>query len=508
MSTKKVHPLLRAAQDQNAVVENYSKTRARFNNPQQQNASKPITDSHGFYVGNNGNLTERVAGLDKLFYTLVQGIVEDPDFAVRKDPQIYDRMMRDPQIFYCLMVRKAAVSSLSWTIAPKSALAHDEKAVKIAQDCERRIRQIPRFSELLDNMMDALLPGMSLNELVWKVGPKGAYLVKQHFPVSKDRIKFDKDGDIRLLSPNAPTTGRAVPPYKFIHHVYNTTDGSWARPETAGYAFYGRGLADTPLYHYFHFKMIALKFYMKEMERFGMPFKVLYTGPQNAALSEKIYDIMLALKNDAVVTIPGKKGDVNVDVAKLPPSKNLFSTFIEYVDGLTTKAILGQELMTEVPATGSYAAASVHRTVFGLLNTKDKMQIADSLDRSLIRYDAQLNTPEIPEEYIPEFQFKKSALEQSGEFLKTVQMALELGLAVSEAQVREYTGLREPADNERTVSPQQNGIPELQDMQNNGEMQKAGNMEGGEGAEKMRKTQKGVQNGRTNEAEDIRNAVP
>ena len=87
MSTKKVHPLLRAAQDQNAVVENYSKTRARFNNPQQQNASKPVTDSHGFYVGNNGNLTERVAGLDKLFYTLVQGIVEDPDFLARLDSQ-------------------------------------------------------------------------------------------------------------------------------------------------------------------------------------------------------------------------------------------------------------------------------------------------------------------------------------------------------------------------------------------------------------------------------------
>lgn len=444
--------------DHNQVLQNYEQIRARYRSRAEgtnDSISPPLTDSHGFYLNRGNQLGERTAGLDKLFYTLINGIVEDPDFAVRKDSAIYERMMRDPQIYYCLMVRKAAVSSVPWTIKPKAALAQDPMAKRIALACEQRMQQIPRFSELIDNMMDALLPGMSLNEIVWKLSSKGSYVIKDHFPINKDRIKFDKDGGLYLLSPQDPTYGKKVPPYKFIRHTFNTTDGSWRRPETVGYAFYGKGLADTPLYHYFHFKMIALKYFMKELERYGMPFKILYTGPQNTALAEKLHTIMLALKNDAVVNIPGKKGDVNVDVAKVASSRNVFGTFIDYVDRLITKTILGQELMTEMPTTGSYAAAQVHQSVFGLINTRDKMQLKDSVTRSLIAYDAQLNTPSLADEYIPEFGFKKSSIEDTASFLQTVLLATKLGIAISEDQVREFTGLRAPAEGEAVVTPPQ-----------------------------------------------------
>ncbi len=171
--------------------------------------------------------------------------------------------------------------------------------------------------------------------------------------------------------------------------------------------------------------------------------------------------IMLALKNDAVVSIPGKKGDVNVDIAKVASSKNVFGTFIDYVDRLITKTVLGQELMTEMPGIGSYAAAQVHQSVFGLINTRDKTQIKDSMNRSLITYDAQLNTPSLAEEYIPEFGFKKSSIEDTAGFLQTVLLATKLGIAVSEDQVREFTGLRAPAEGEAVVTP-------LQDMNEEG----------------------------------------
>ncbi len=438
----------------NAVLENYHQIRTRYKSLAEGSGgliSSPITDRHGFFLNRENSLTERTAGLDKLFHTLIHGIVEDPDFAVRKDAAVYERMMRDPQIFYCLMVRKAAISSLPWIIKPKPALAQDPTAKRIALACERRMQQIPRFSELLDNVMDALLPGMSLNEVTWKLSSKSEYIVKEHYPVNKDRIKFDKNGALYLLSPQNPTYGKRVPPYKFIRHTFNTTDGSWKKPETAGYAFYGRGLADTPLYHYFHFKMIALKHFMKELERYGMPFKIFYTGPQNTELANKLHEIMLALKNDAVVSIPGKKGDTNVDIAKVASSRNVFGTFIDYVDRLITKTILGQELMTEMPSTGSYAAAQVHQSVFGLINTRDRMQVKDTLNRSLLTYDAQLNTPTLADEYIPEFGFKKSSIEDTAMFMQTVLMAGRLGLEVSEEQVREYTGLRAPAEGEKAI---------------------------------------------------------
>jgi len=452
----------------NPLVENYQAIRAKYRSGVGEGGGfanrAPITDRHGFMLNRGGSLGERFAGLDKLFYTLIQGVVEDPDYAVKKDSKIYERMLRDPQIYYCLMVRKAAVSSLPWIIKPKMTMSQDASAKQFAKSAEERIKQIPRFSELVDNMMDSILPGLSVNELIWKVGSKGHYIVDNHFPVNKDRVKFNKKGDLYLLSPNSPTAGMKVPPYKFICHTFNTTDGSWVKPETAGYAFYGRGLADTPLYHYFHFKMMALKYFLKSLERYGMPFKIIYTGAQNTALADKMSEIMLALKNDAVVSVPGKKGDVNVEIDHAKSAKeNMFLNFIEYVDKLITKSILGQELMTEMPGVGSYAAASIHKSVFALLNARDRDKIKDVLNRTLLTYDAQLNTPNLAEEYRPVFDFRRSPVEETDTFLNTVKMAMELGLATSEAQVREYTGLREPMPGEKVLQrPEPPTVPNVE----------------------------------------------
>jgi len=446
------------------VTEAYSNIRAAYKARAEGGPAMPrtpLTSRHGFFLSQPGNfLTERFASLDKLFYTLIMGIVEDPDFAVRKDSKIYEKMLRDPQIYYCLYVRKAALNSLPWTMKPAESMEQDKMAQTIAKKTEIRLRRIPRFSELLDNVQDALLPGISINELVWKLGTQGEYVVKDHFPVNKDRVKFDKDGRLYLLSQQTPPIGTLCPPYKFSKHLFNVRDDSWRAPETAGYTYYGRGLADSPLYHYFYFKMLALKFLMKELERYGIPAKILYTGPQNSALVEKLSDIMTALRNDSVVMIPGKYGDVRVDVVKTTRSGNMFILFINYVDSLITKTILGQELMTEMPGVGSYAAAAVHKSVFGIINEQDRTLVRDTLNRTLVRYDMQLNTPNIKEEYYPIFDFKKSPIEDTTMFLETVKTTVGLGIAVSQRQVREYTGLREPMEGEEIVQLPQPEIDE------------------------------------------------
>jgi phage gp29-like protein len=440
------------------VLQKYEQIRSRYKDSELGTftPSTPIvSDRHGFFVGGGDSLGERFAGFDKLFLYLVRGIVDNPDYAIRKDPEIYDKMLRDPQIFYCLFVRKVATSSLPWVVRPPAGMEQDDDAIAVAKEVEQRIKKLPRFPVLLDNIMDAVLTGLSVNELCWNI-VGGKYLVHSHFPVNKDRIKFYRDGSLRLLSRAAPVWGEPLPQYKFIQHTYNVTDGSWSKPETAGYAFFGRGLADTPLYHYFHFKMMALKFLMKDLEHYGMPFKIIYTGPQNAALAEKLHSIMSALRNDSVVSIPGKKGDVNVDIAQASRSmgSNVFMLFLEYVDKLITRAILGQDLMTEMPSgAGSYAMASVHRGVFDKINEKDRTLVEDTLSRTLIKFDLQLNNPGVPEEYHPQFAFKHPVVEDAAAFLQVVQAATGMGITVSESQVREFTDLKEPLPNERVIGP-------------------------------------------------------
>jgi len=107
--------------------------------------------------------------------------------------------------------------------------------------------------------------------------------------------------------------------------------------------------------------------------------------------------------------------------------------------------------MTEMPGVGSYAAAAVHKSVFGIINEQDRMLVRDTLNRTLIRYDMQLNAPNIKEEYYPVFDFKKSPIEDTTMFLSTVETVVRLGITVSARQVREYTGLREPMEGEELV---------------------------------------------------------
>ncbi len=450
INVAKLSPLLTEENSQ-PIVEAYHQIRSKYLMQSSLGYSAPaapLTDSHGFFQQAEAQaLTERHGGFDKLFYTLIRDIVEDPDYALKKDPKVYKRMLRDPQIYYCLMVRKAATKGLPWTVVPPEEFAKDKIALKLAKQAENRIRRIPRFRELLDNILEAMLPGLSVNELVWRYDKEAnEYIVDKHFPMEKDRFVFDRDGNLRLKQPMATFAGKRVPNYKFVTHTFNMSDGAWAFPEEAGYVYFGKGLADTPLYHYFYFKITALRFLLKGLERYGHPFKVFYTGAQNQALTTRLHEIMTALANDSVVSIPGKKGETNVDIAKGNPASRIFMTFVEYIDRLITRAILGQELMTEVPVTGARAAAQIHQSVFASIVETDKDLLQDTLNSSLLQYDAILNTPNIPERLRPVFRFKKGTLADAAQFLTAVQSAISLGITISEAQVRELTGFRKPVD--------------------------------------------------------------
>ena len=439
----------------NALTQ-YEDIRARANRSDGPQTFSPtlFPSEHGFgRLGMAGQLGQRWTGIDKFFYTLVMGVVDDPDFALKKDPRIYDRMLRDPQIYYCLQVRKAAVIGLEWQAAPAVGMEDDPTAKKTAEECTIRLQKIPRFNELLDNILDATLAGLSVNELCWSVDEEGHYHVSRHFPVNKDRVKFDPEGRVRLLCPANAIAGIEVPQYKFISHVYNTTDGSWTKPEDFGYSFFGRGLADTPLYHYFYFKIQCLQYLLKSLERYGNPFILLFTPSQNELFARKLSSVMQALRNDSVVSIPGKKGEVDVEVVRAMAGQNVFLLFLEYVDRLFTRAILGQELMTEMPGQGSYAAAQVHESVFARLVAYDRSLVEDTLTGTLVTYDMQLNAPTLKKKYYPRFTFKVSDVSSAGAFLEIAQKAVDLGLPVPVAQIRQLTGLAAPNVGELAVTP-------------------------------------------------------
>jgi phage gp29-like protein len=104
--------------------------------------------------------------------------------------------------------------------------------------------------------------------------------------------------------------------------------------------------------------------------------------------------------------------------------------------------------MTEMPSVGSYAAAQVHQSVFAKISETDADLLEGTLNNTLMKADAALNSPTAPEELLPVFQFKSGAVVDIASFLSSVRAAIELGMDVSESQVRELTGLRPPGPTE------------------------------------------------------------
>jgi phage gp29-like protein len=400
------------------------------------------------------SLMTRQAGLDKLFAFMADHIVPDPDIVLRRDPKLYERISRDPQVHSVFNVRKLATATLDWELVP--ADEHEPVAVALADECEQRLRQFPKFYEFLDNILEGVLRGLSLQELVWHFDHEtGAFLVRGSFPVNKDRVVITDMGDLRLKTPQNSYHGVPLKPYKYVPYVYDIEDASYADPMTTTRLYHGRGIADR-LYYILYFKNNVLRFLLRALERNVSPQKILYVPPNDTTLQNKLMSILKALENDSTVVIPldksqqGTQGIVDNAAGRSGVvASQVFQRFIEeYCDRMITKVIVGQTLTTDVPSVGSYSLGRVHEATFNKIVRRDSTSVADTLSSTLVAFDMQINRPGVPKSLWPKFKFHFSDIVDIQMFLGAAQQLIQMGLSVSERQIREITGIKAPDPSE------------------------------------------------------------
>src|SRR3990167_8579408 len=74
---------------------------------------------------------------------LSQNRLYDPSIALRSDPDIYDKVLRDPVIAHAIRFRKFLVAGSNWSIEPAS---EDEDDKKLGAIVEKLIRKAAGFS--------------------------------------------------------------------------------------------------------------------------------------------------------------------------------------------------------------------------------------------------------------------------------------------------------------------------------------------------------------------------
>ena len=222
---------------------------------------------------------------------------------------------KDPHYAAVLGTRKRAVSGLPVVVEAASEEEHDEQLA----DVVRELVKAPEFSDMLDDLLDAIGKGFSVAEPIWQL------IGGQFWPTRYEHrdprwFQFDKVTGQRLQLRSEGGDGLEIPPGKLIVHKPRLKSGL---PIRGGVA---RLVAVS-----FMCKAFGLKDWMRFAELYGMPLRIGRYGP--GAKSDDIAVLRRAvaqLAADAAAVMPEGMKIEFVEIANAAGGAELFERMAEF----------------------------------------------------------------------------------------------------------------------------------------------------------------------------------
>ena len=299
--------------------------------------------------------------------------------------------MEEKDLHYAaqLGTRKRAVVRLPTDVDAASDSAQD---VKIAE-AVRELTVGDEFRSLLEEQLDALGKGYSVNEICWNRSGK-LWTPEQYKWRDPRFFQFDivTRARIRVRDIKDPAFGVPLSPYKFIVHYPRLKCGIPLRG----------GLARLVAWSYL-FKNFTIKDWVAFVEVFGMPLR-LGRYDANTVTDKDLSVLKSAVANigsDAAAVLPKSMEIEFQEAAKATGGERLYEGLAIYLDKQVSKAILGQTMTADDGS--SQSQAKVHDEVRGDIRDADAMQLADTINRDLVRAFVDLNFG--PQEKYPKFKF-------------------------------------------------------------------------------------------------------
>lgn len=336
----------------------------------------------------SAEMKSEVATIDKNpFAVIYNGLLRpnDATLATRGGAvglKIYDEIERDCHAFSVLQKRKLALVARPVVVDPASTALRDRKA---AQFVEAQLQSFA-FDNLCLGLLDAILKGYAVSEIVWKKvegRAEGGIGIAYALPREQRCFGFTPQREPRLLTRSNPWPGEAVPPRKFIVHRYGAKDGN---P-------YGLGLG-TRLFWPVWFKRQGIQFWLTFADKFGSPTAV-GKYPTGATTQDRntLLQALGALSQDSGVIIPEGMAIEFLEAAR-SGTVNTYESLCRYMDEEISKAVLGETLSTTMGGgSSSRAASQTHNSVRLELVQADADLLSDTLNASLIRWLVELNLP-------------------------------------------------------------------------------------------------------------------
>ena len=397
----------------------------------------------------------------------VAGILINSDLAYRRDPVLQRQMRNDPDVMSPLLQRQMAVSLLEWDIVPEDA--DDERQVEQAGEIRKRIEHnFRRWHAFIRQLQEAVWYGPAAVEVIYARQREGFDAIGW-IPVHSDSIAFTHEGKVGLrvgynyhAREGETVVVAAEGRVKLLSdrergalvlHTHDPQGPEYNVPEEARYMFAGRGIRDIVWFQWF-MKQTALQLWMAYCERYGMGIRVGTYPAGNPEAKAAMETALQNLVGDVSITMPRDPQNPDLySISILEPNTGTEQVFVGIIDGYLAgrmkEMIVGQTATTEATATGLGSDVGTrHAQTFQRLIKADAMALGDSLTYDLIRPLHAMNYG--PTEYQPRIEFAVEDVD-SHEFLEGAQKAYEMGVAISERQLRQRLGLDEPTEDEAVI---------------------------------------------------------
>ncbi len=294
------------------------------------------------------------------------------------DYKLYDGIERDCHAFAVLQKRKLAVTSREWQVIPGGETPRDEEAADVVREQLEELN----FDMLCENLLDAVLKGFAVGEIIWKPDTE-RILAAEVKPRSQRRFTFMKDGTLRLKTKEQPMPGMELPERKFIVHRFGSKDDN---P-------YGLGLG-TRLFWPVWFKRKGITFWLTFCDKFGSPTVMgKYPAGTTKPEQDKLLAACRAVSSDSGVIIPEGMMLEFLEAAR-SGQITTYESLVRYCDEQISEAVLGETGSTNQSGDGgSRARDEVGNEVRLEIAKADADNLCATLNRSLVRWIVDLNRP-------------------------------------------------------------------------------------------------------------------
>ncbi|MFA7238736.1 MAG: DUF935 family protein [Sulfuricellaceae bacterium] len=293
--------------------------------------------------------------------------------------QLYRDLKRDGKVFSGLQKRAMALVGFPWQITPVSESGGSD-ADKLTE-----IFKGFNFDKFCMDLLEALLAGFSVCEVVWSVSDEGFIVPKRLVRRAQRRFVYvqadpNEPPELHLLTRANMLAGESLPERKFIVHRVNPEDDN---P-------YGTGLG-LQLYWPVFFKRKGIIAWNKLNDRFGTP-TPWGKYPKSAGVKEKrtLFDALKAMSSDGVVMTP-EGTMIELLESKLTGSTTTQQSLCEYMDDWIAEVILGQDPRRKGGG-GAVGAASKEREAVRLdLVQGDSDLLSETINSTLMAWICYYN---------------------------------------------------------------------------------------------------------------------